>query len=139
VTPDTRHGGFRLLLLAGAIITIATGIAALVGQGVLRSALGLKGSGPGFVALARLYGGVTLAVGVGYLLAAIDPARQRALLVVLFIVPLSDLFVNIVGAATNEMSRPKGAAFGVLDLVYCLLFFRLYPKTRDERPPAPTP
>lgn len=132
-TSDDRsdeHHGFRLLLLAGGVVTIGTAVAALGAHGILKSALGLKvaPASPGFSALARLYGGVTLAVGIGYLLAAVDPVRQRGLLLLLFLVPLSDLVLNVVGIASAEMSGLKAGLFAGLDLVYCLLYVRLYPR-----------
>jgi hypothetical protein len=127
---------FRLLLLIGAVISFGTALPAMFAVGILKSSLGLQvaAGSPGFTALARLYGGIVFAVGVGFLLAAIDPIRHRGLLIVLFLVPLSDLLFTVAGVATNEISRPKGAVFAALDLAYCLLYFRLFPRADEPAP-----
>lgn len=138
---EHRGQGFRLVLLAGALISIGTALPSMFAPGILQSALGLKVDPDlaGFAALARLYGGVVLAVGIGYLIAAVDPARQRGLLVVLFAVPLTDFVFAVAGVVADDLSRPKGAAFAALDLVYCLLYVRLYPRARAPVEPSARP
>jgi hypothetical protein len=86
--------------------------------------------------ITRLFGGVMLAVGIGYALAAAQPQRSRGLLVPLFVVPLVNAFTTIAGVSRNEVQGGKGIAFAVFNLGYCLFFFRVYPRVVPE-PPAP--
>lgn len=138
---DAATRGFRLLLVAGIVMSFGTAVLALFAQGIFVSTLGLKvsASSTGFDAIARLYGGVVLSLGVGYVLAAIDPLRHRGLLVVLFLVPVSNLIFMIAEVAAGEMSRPKGSLLAALSLAYSLLYFRLYPKPDRAREPGATP
>lgn len=123
-------GGFRLLLAAGAVVSVLVGLWGLFLSGALHIALGpdVSESSPGFVGVARLMGAGTLAVGVGYALAAVHPMRNRGLLVVLFLVPLLGGLALVIAAAKSEISSVRGAVFAAVDLAYCLLYFRLYPK-----------
>lgn len=125
---ETR--GFRVLLGAGAVIYALLGVAGLLFTGALHGVLGpdVQAGVPGFLGMARVFGALSLVVGVGYVVAAIDPLRNRGLLFVLFLVPLLMGTASIIGAAKSELGSAKGALFAGLNLAYVLLYFRLYPK-----------
>jgi len=129
----STDGGFRLVLFVGAVVSIAIAVWALVWTGMLHTVLGFdvpkRADG-----VTRLLGGVMLAVGVGYALAAAQPARSRGLLVPLFIVPFASAFTTIAGVSRNEIQGGKGIAFAVFNLGYCLFFFRMYPRVTPESP-----
>jgi hypothetical protein len=126
-------GGFRLILLTGAIISVAIGIWGFLWTTMLETILGLDVTYPG---AARMYGGVMLAVGVGYALAAAQPHRNRGLLVPLFLVPLLAAIVTITGVARDEIQTAKGVGFVIYNLAYCLLYFRLYPRVPEAETPV---
>jgi hypothetical protein len=138
VKPATKRnpdGGFRLVLVVGAVVSIAIAVWALVWTGMLQTVLGFdipKRS----LGITRMFGGVMLAVGVGYALAAAQPQRSRGLLVPLFIVPMVSALTTIAGVSRNEIQGGKGIAFAVFELAYCLFFFRVYPRVVPE-PPGP--
>lgn len=143
-SPD---GGFRIVLFVGAVVSIAIAVWALVWTGMLQTVLGLDVPKRAY-GVTRLFGGVMLAVGVGYALAAAQPQRSRGLLVPLFVVPLVNAFTTIAGVSRNEIQGGKGIAFAVFELGYCLFFFRMYPRVvpepagpklpPDTQPPRPT-
>lgn len=122
--------GFRVLLGAGAAVYGLLGVAGLFFTGLLHGVLGpsVDAGVSGFLGMARLYGALSLAVAVGYVVGAIDPMRNRGLLFVLFAVPLLTGVAGIVAAAKSEVSSAKGALFAAFNLAYLLLYFRLYPK-----------
>jgi hypothetical protein len=132
------EGGFRLVLLIGAVVSIAIAVWGLVWTGMLETVLGLDVPKRAF-GLARLYGGVMLAVGIGYALAAAQPQRSRSLLVPLFVVPLVMAITTIAGVSRSEVHGGKGIAFAVYNLGYCLFYFRLYPRVASPEAPAPPP
>jgi hypothetical protein len=119
----------------GAVVSIAIAVWALLWTGMLQTVLGFDVPKRSY-GIVRLFGGVMLAVGVGYALAAAQPQRSRGLLVPLFIVPLVSAFTTIAGVSRNEIQGGKGIAFAVFELGYCLFFFRMYPRVAHE-PPAP--
>ncbi|MGH2758427.1 MAG: hypothetical protein ACRDKJ_02580 [Actinomycetota bacterium] len=123
-------GSFRLLLFVGAAVSVAIGVWGVVWTGMLETVLGLRTDivTPAFSALARLYGGVMLVIGVGYALAAAQPQRNRGLLVPLFLVPFITAVMMIAGTARQEISGGRGAFFTAYNFAYCLLYFRLYPR-----------
>lgn len=125
---DLRY--FRLLLVVGAVFSVAVGLMGWFAPNLLRAILGLKvkADTPGFVALARLYGGLSITVGIGYGLAAAHPARQRGLLAMLFAVPIASIVAAFVGVAGTEYSKVQGALYAIANLAYALLYFRLYPR-----------
>jgi ABC-type transport system involved in cytochrome c biogenesis permease component len=123
-------GPFRLLLVVGAAASIAIGVWGVVWTQMLETVLGLDVAA-GAAGVARLYGGVMLAVGIGYALAAAQPHRNRGLLVPLFIVPFITGLVVIAGAARQEIHGTKGLLFAAYNFAYCLLYFRLYPRVTD--------
>ena len=131
-------GGLRLILLVGAVVSVAIAVWALVWTGMLHTVLGFDVPKRAY-GVTRLLGGVMLAVGVGYALAAAQPQRSRGLLVPLFIVPLTGAFTTIAGVSRNEVQGGKGIAFAVFELGYCLLFFRMYPRVAPEPPPKLPP
>ncbi len=100
---------------------------------MLESVLGIEfvSDTPG---VARLYGGVMLAIGLAYALAAAQPQRSRSMLVVLLVVPLITAMVTIAGVSRDEISGGKGIGFAVFELLYCLMYFRLYPRVEAESP-----
>lgn len=122
--------GFRVLIGAGAAVYGLLGVAGLFFTGLLHGVLGpsVDAGVSGFLGMARLYGALSLAVAVGYVVGAIDPMRNRGLLFVLFAVPLLTGVAGIVAAAKSEVSSAKGALFAAFNLAYLLLYFRLYPK-----------
>ncbi|HYZ93850.1 MAG TPA: hypothetical protein VFA34_15870 [Actinomycetota bacterium] len=131
-------GSFRLLLLAGAAISVVIGVWGVVWTSMLERVLGIEGialSG----GVARLYGGVMLAIGLAYALAAAQPQRTRSMLVVLLVVPLVTAMVTIAGVSRDEISGGKGIGFAVFELLYCLLYFRLYPRVEAEPAPSRSP
>jgi hypothetical protein len=125
--------GFRLILLVGAVVSVAIGIWGFLWTTMLETILGLDVTHPG---AARMYGGVMLAVGVGYALAAAQPQRNRGLLVPLFLVPLFAAIVAISGVARDEIQTAKGVGFTIFNLAYCLLYFRLYPRVPETETPV---
>ena len=127
------EGGFRIVLFVGAIVSIAIAVWALVWTGMLQTVLGFDVPKRAY-GVTRLFGGVMLAVGVGYALAAAQPQRSRGLLVPLFIVPMASAFTTIAGVSRNEIQGGKGIAFAVFELGYCLFFFRMYPRVVPEAP-----
>ena len=139
--PPTRpsrnpDGGFRLVLIVGAVVSIAIAVWALVWTGMLETILGLdvpKRS----LGVVRLFGGVMLAVGIGYALAAAQPQRSRSLLVPLFVVPFVTAITTIAGVSREEISTGKGIAFAVFNLAYCLFYFRMYPRVTGAESAAP--
>lgn len=129
-------GGFRALLVAGAIVSVVLGVWGLVWTQMFETVLGIQAEGPG-VAAARLYGGVMLAVGVAYALAAAQPHGSRSLLVLLLLVPLVTALVTVAGVARDEIAAGKGIGFAAVQIAYCLLYFRAYPKLAEpEAEPA---
>lgn len=141
----TRQRTFRLLLVLGAASSIAVGVWGVFWIDMLERVLGLEisASTPAFDALGRMYGGVMLSLGLGYALAAAQPHRSRSLLVVLFAAPLAIGVVVIAGAARGEIMAGRGAGFAAFNIVYCLLFFRSYPRLeippKEEAPPTDYP
>lgn len=133
----TTIGTFRLLLVLGAAVSVALGVWGIVWTRMLDTVLGLETTRaePSFSGLARLFGGVMLAVGVGYALAAAQPHRNRGLLVPLFLVPFVMGVMVIAGAARDEISGGKGAVFAAYNFAYCLFYFRLYPRLPEEPRP----
>jgi hypothetical protein len=137
-------GGFRVLLLLGAVVSIALAFSGLVAPSMLESILGLQvpRNADGFNGLARLFGGLMIAVGVGYALAGIQPHRNRSLLVPLFIVPVAMFASTIAAMAADEIPGGRGAVFTAYNIAYALLYFRLYPRVSGEiatRPPPSKP
>jgi hypothetical protein len=126
-------GGFRIVLFVGAVVSIAIAVWALLWTGMLQTILGYDIPKRAY-GITRLFGGVMLAVGVGYALAAAQPQRSRGLLVPLFIVPMVTAFTTIAGVSRNEVQGGKGIAFAVFELGYCLFFFRMYPRVAPEAP-----
>lgn len=126
----TSDGGFRALLVAGAIVSVILGVWGLVWTQMFDAVLGIPAEGPG-VAAARLYGGVLLAVGVAYALAAAQPHGSRALLVLLLLVPLANALVAVAGVARDEIAPGKGLGFAAVEIIYCLLYFRAYPRIAE--------
>jgi hypothetical protein len=122
--------GFRALLAVGALVSIVLGLWGLFFSGALHSALGfdVNRNAGGYLAMARLFGAAMLALGVGYALAAVHPQRNRGLLVVLFVLPLASSLALVIASARSEVSTPKGAVFAAVEIAYCLLYFRLYPR-----------
>jgi hypothetical protein len=127
----SSDGSFRLLLLAGAVVSVAIGVWGVIWTQMLETVLGIEVA-RGSAGTAYLYGGVMLVVGLGYGLAAAQPQRSRSLLVVLLFVPLITAMVTIAGVSRDEITGGKGIGFAVFELAYCLMYFRLYP--RVERP-----
>lgn len=125
-----------MLLMLGAAVSVAIGVWGVVWTRMLETVLGVRtvGSEPGFSGLARLFGGVMLAVGIGYALAAAQPHRNRGLLVPLFIVPFSLGIMTIAGAAREEIQTGKAIGFALYNFAYCLFFFRLYPRLLPGEP-----
>lgn len=119
-----------MLLGAGAAVYGLVGVSGLFFTGLLHGVLGpdVDAGVGGFLGMARLYGALALAVGVGYVVGAIDPMRNRGLLFVLFAVPLLTGVAGIVAAAKSEVAPAKGALFAAFNLAYLLLYFRLYPR-----------
>jgi hypothetical protein len=138
----TSDGGFRLVLILGAVVSTAIAVWALVWTGMLESVLGLDVPKRA-LGIIRIFGGVMLAVAVGYALAAAQPQRSRSLLVPLFVVPFVTAITTIAGVSRDEVSGGKGIAFAVFNLVYCLFYFRMYPRVTPpetaatESPPQP--
>jgi len=124
-------GGFRLVLLAGAVVSVAIGIWGVLWTQMLNTILGLDVVEPG---AARMYGAVMLAIGVGYALAAANPQRNRGLLVPLLLVPLMEAFVGISAVARHEIKTGRGVGFAIFNIAFCLLYFRLYPRVDAEAP-----
>ena len=138
--PD--EGGFRWLLVLGAVVSIIIAVWGLVWTGMLETALGVTLPRRA-LGIARMFGAVMLAIGIGYALAAAQPQRSRSLLVPLFVVPLAMAAATIAGITQGEISGGKGAVFIAYNVAFALLFFRLYPRVIDEikRPteePPPT-
>ena len=131
------EGGFRLLLLVGAVVSIAIGVWGVIWTQMLETVLGLE-LGPGSAGVARLYGGVMLAIGLAYGLAAAQPHRSRSMLVLLLVVPLITAMVTIAGVSRDEISGGKGIGFAVFELAYCLMYFRLYPRVAEPSEDEPS-
>lgn len=113
---------FRALLVLGSAVSIAIGVWSVVsGEMVL-----VPHAGPG--GIARMFGGVMLAVGLGYAIAAAQPHSGRGLLVVLFAVPAITGIVVIASVARSEIPSGRGLAFAIYQFAYCLLYFRAYPR-----------
>jgi hypothetical protein len=129
------EGGFRLVLAIGAVVSIAVAVWGLVWTGMLDTVLGFDIPKRAF-GITRLFGGVMLAVGIGYALAAAQPQRSRSLLVPLFVVPLVSAITTIAGVAREEVQVGKGIGFAIYNLAFCLFYFRMYPRVAPE-PPAP--
>lgn len=136
--PEKRidNTGFRVLLVLGAVVSIAFAIFGLVWTDMLVSVLGVRVPARA-AGLARLYGGAMLAIGIGYGLAAAQPQRNRSLLVPLFVVPLTAAVASLAALARSELPAGRGAVFIIYNLAYCFLYFRLYPKVSTE-PVVPT-
>jgi hypothetical protein len=132
-------GSFRLVLVLGAAVSIAIGVWGVVWTRMLDTVLGVGTVGVehGFDALARLFGGVMVAVGVGYALAAAQPARNRSLLVMLFLVPFALGIMTIAGAAREEIQTGKAIGFALYNFAYCFVYFRLYPRVEPSAAEAP--
>lgn len=139
----TSDGSFRMLLLAGAVVSVAIGVWGVIWTQMLENVLGIEVAS-GASGTAYLYGGVMLVVGLGYALAAAQPQRSRSLLVVLLFVPLITAMVTIAGVSRDEIAGGKGIGFAVFELAYCLMYFRLYPRVEQAEtsppkgPPLPT-
>lgn len=134
----STDGGFRLVLVVGAVVSTAIAIWALLWTGMLETVLGLdvpKRS----LGVVRLFGGVMLAVAIGYALAAAQPQRSRSLLVPLFVVPVVTAITTIAGVSRDEITGGKGIAFAVFNLAYCLFYFRMYPRVMAAESAAPEP
>ena len=129
-----------MVLVVGAAVSIAIGVWGVLWTRMLDTVLGLRTlvPAPGFQGLSRLFGGVMLAVGIGYALAAAQPQRNRSLLVPLFLVPVALGVMTIAGAARGEIQSGKAIGFAVYNFAYCLFFFRLYPRLTPEAPPTAT-
>lgn len=125
-----------MILLAGAVVSIAIGVWGVIWTKMLETVLGIEyiSSSGG---IARLYGGVMLAIGLAYALAAAQPHRSRSMLVLLLAVPLITAMVTIAGVSRDEISGGKGIGFAVFEIAYCLMYFRFYP--RVEEPTADEP
>lgn len=142
--PDER--GFTALLVLGAVVSIAIGVWGLVWSGMLESVLGFDVPKRA-LGLSRMFGGVMIAVGIGYALAAAQPHRSRSLLVPLFLVPAITAVTVIAGTARGEISGGQGVVFVIYNLAYCFLYFRMYPRVMapesamptTDPPPAPQP
>lgn len=132
----TNEQGFRALLVLGAVVSIAIGVWGLVWQGMLDDVLGLK-IAKNSHGVARLFGAVMLAVGIGYALAAAQPQRSRSLLVQLFAVPGIMAIAVIAGTARGEIKGAQGVVFAIYNLAYCLLYFRVYPRIATPEPHRP--
>lgn len=137
-SPKRPEGGFRLVLLVGAVVAVAIGVWGVVWTKMLETVLGLQYVASS-TAVARLYGGVMLTIGVGYALAAAQPHRSRSMLLLLLLVPLVTAMVTIAGVSRDEISTGRGIAFAVFELAYCLMYFRLYPRVAPEPAPRPLP
>lgn len=137
---ESELSRFRILLAVGATLTAVYGLLGWFAPNTLRGIVGLDipPDTEGLPAMARLYGGLSISAAIGYAIAAADPARQRGLLVVLFSVPASAVLASIVGVTGEEYSALPGVLFGVVNLVYLLLFVRWYPRP-VETPPAAGP
>ena len=99
--------GLRVLLILGAVVSIAIGVCGLIWTGMLENVLGLAVPEDG-LRIARLYGGVMLAIGIGYALAAAQPQRSRSLLVLLFVVPLVTALATIAALARGrDLGGPR--------------------------------
>lgn len=129
--PSRPEGSFRLLLLVGAVVSIAIGVWGVIWTQMLETVLGLE-LVTGSAGVARLYGGVMLAIGLAYALAAAQPHRSRSMLVLLLVVPLITAMVTIAGVSRDEISGGRGIGFAVFELAYCLMYFRLYPRVADS-------
>lgn len=138
-TPRTVAGRFRLVLILGAAVHGVLGAIGILSPGVLEAAIGAEVEilTPGFDALARLYGGILVAVTVGYVVAVAQP--QRSLLAVLFAVPLMSAVMTIAATALDEVSRVRGAVWAAFYLLYCLVFIRLYPRVEPSPSEEPEP
>lgn len=135
--------GFRALLVLGAVVSIAIGVWGLVWVGMLEAILGFDVPKRAW-GLGRVFGGVMLAVGLGYALAAAQPHRSRSLLVLLLAVPAITGVTVIAGTARGEIDAGQGIVFAVYNLAYCLLYFRMYPRIEAHgeakgQPPASEP
>ena len=141
---SSGDGGFRWILVLGAVVSTIIAVWGLLWAGMLESVLGVNVPRRGH-ALAHLYGAAMLAVGIGYALAAAQPHRSRSLLVPLFVAPVVTAIGVIAGIAQDQVAGGRGAAFVAYNLAYALLYFRLYPKVSPEReaphsgPPAAPP
>lgn len=129
--PPRSEGGFRLILLVGAVVSVVIGVWGLAWTKMLESVLGLLYVSSS-TAVARLYGGVMLVVGIGYALASAQPQRSRSMLLLLLLVPLATAMIMIAGVARDEISGGRGISFAVFELAYCLMYFRLYPRLARE-------
>ncbi len=132
-------GGFRWILVLGAIVSIVIAVWGLVWTSMLEGVLGVKlpaRAAAGAYGLARLYGATMLAIGIGYALAAAQPHRSRSLLVPLFVVPAVTAIAMIAGISRGEIRGGQGTVFIVYNLAYALLYFRLYPRVPPEREAA---
>jgi hypothetical protein len=100
---------------------------------MLDAVLGLRtiGAEPGFSGLARLFGAVMVAAGIGYALAAAQPQRNRSLLVTLFLVPFALGVMAVASVARDEMRTGQGVGFALYNFSYCLMYFRLYPRVPE--------
>jgi hypothetical protein len=136
----TDDRGFRILLVLGAVVSVAIGVWGLVWTGMLISSLGFdlpRRALPAFSGLGRLFGAVMVAVGIAYALAAAQPHRSRSLLVPLFVVPAVTGVAAIAAAARGEIAGGRGAVFAIYNIAYCLLYFRVYPRLAGSEAPAP--
>ncbi len=118
------------------MVSVAIGVWGVIWTQMLESVLGLE-LVTGSAGVARLYGGVMLAIGLAYALAAAQPHRSRSMLVLLLVVPLITAMVTIAGVSRDEISGGRGIGFAVFELAYCLLYFRLYPRVVAESKVAP--
>jgi len=119
---------FRALLVLGAAVSIAIGVWAVVsGESVL-----IKHVGADMAAIARMYGAVMVAIGIGYAIAAAQPHSGRGLLVVLFASPAISAVVVVASVARSEIPAGRGLAFAIYQFAYCLLYFRTYPRVRTN-------
>ena len=137
-SPKQLERGFRALLVLGAVVSVAIGVWGLLWTPMLESVLGFRVPDRA-LGLARVFGGVMLAVGIGYALAAAQPQRNRSLLVPLFAVPAVTAVTVIAGTARGEIAGGQGVVYAIYNAAYCLLYFRMYPRVPDAPATPPPP
>lgn len=136
---ERQERGLRVLLALQAVVSTAIGVWGVFWSNLLSDILGVEVP-PGAAGLARLFGGVMLAIGVAYALAAAQPHRNRAFLVPLFVVPVALGVVMIANVARGDAAHSvRAVVFAIYNFAYCLLYFRVYPRVEapdTSRPPS---
>jgi hypothetical protein len=138
--PSRELRAFRSVLVLTAGLLLALGIAGLFAPGVLHTMFGPKvlASSRGYAAMSRLFGVGMVALGVGSLLAAARPERNRTMLLTLFVGLAGFVVTMIVSTTKDELSRGVVWIYAVIGFVLLMLLFRFYPRARTEAdPPAP--